>query len=263
MPWSHLSAPPPVASVPPRPAPVAPAPTGRDARPPRRAPRAPIALALLLAWASPAFARPPAPPAPPSSVAPAAPVPCDRIPGLSGRWADIRSLQADYADVRTIRFLEAPLSSTGRMVYLRPDRLRMDTRTPSRQSVVVDGGRVTVRHDDLGRTERMDLDADRTARAVVDSILRVFGGRFDALDADYVCAAAPQADGWRLALTPRNEPVSRAIVRIDVDLGPDRLIRRVVLNEVGGDTSTLTFSDVRVNAPMTPDEEAAHFPDVR
>ena len=43
--------------------------------------------------------------------------------------------------------------------------------------------------------------------------------------------------------------------------GTDRLIRRVVLNEVGGDTSTLTFSNVRVNAPMTPDEEAAHFPD--
>lgn len=260
MPWSHPSAPPPAASDPTRPAPVVPPLTGRAARPPRHRPRTAIALAVLLALASPALAQPPAPP---SSVAPVAPVPCDRIPGLSGRWADIRSLQADYADVRTIRFLEAPLTSTGRMVYLRPDRLRMDTRTPSRQSVVVDGGRVSVRHDDLGRTERMDLDADRTARAVVYSILRVFGGRFDALDADYACTAAAQADGWRLALTPRNEPVSRAIVRIDVDLGPDRLIRRVVLNEVGGDTSTLTFSNVRVNAPMTPDEEASHFPDVR
>lgn len=186
---------------------------------------------------------------------------CDRVPGLAGRWADIQSFQADFTDVRRIRFLQDPLTSTGRLVYLRPDRLRMDTLTPSRQSVVVAGDRVTVHHHDLDRRDRMDLDADRTARAVVQSILRVMGGRFDALEADYACTAAPSEDGWRLALTPRNEPISRAIDRIEVDLGDDRLIRRVVLHEIGGDSSTMTFTRVRANAPMTPQEEAAHFPD--
>lgn len=214
-----------------------------------------LALLALLAPASPGLAAPPA-------IDAATPeAPCDRIPGLAGRWADIRSLQADTTDVRRIRFLDAPLQSTGRMVYLRPDRLRMDTLTPSRQSVIVAGGRVTVRQHDLDRTETMNLDADQTARAIIDSILAVMGGRFDTLDADYVCTAAPDAAGWRLALVPRREPISRAVSRIEVELGPDRLIRQVVLHEIGGDSSTMTFSRVRANAPMTPEEEAAHFPD--
>ncbi len=217
-------------------------------------------LVAIIAFAPGVSGRPPLAPVKPASTGPVtSPLPCDRIPGLSGRWADIRSLQADYTDVRRIRFLESPLTATGHLVYLRPDRLRMDTLTPSRQSVVVVGGSVTVHNHELDRSDRMDLDADRTARAIVDSILRVMGGRFDALDDDYVCVAAPQADGWRLALTPRNDPIARAVERIEVDLGPDRLIQQVVLHEVGGDSSTMTFSDVRANAPMTPDEEAAHF----
>ena len=58
------------------------------------------------------------------------------------------------------------------------------------QLLATAGGSVTVRHHDLDRVERMDLDADRTARAVVDSILRVMGGRFDATTAATPVAAA-------------------------------------------------------------------------
>lgn len=186
--------------------------------------------------------------------------PCETIPALSGGLRDLKTLRAVYVDRKTLSLLAEPLVGEGRIAYQRPDRLRMESTKPGKQVVTVQGDRVRVTLADLGREQELDLSQSAGARALVQGILGVLSGRIDTLGKDYACTATAEGEGWRLRLVPRREPVNRMVREMVVTVGKDRLPREVRTDEVGGDSSVMTFRDVEVDRPFTDAETRAWFP---
>lgn len=188
------------------------------------------------------------------------PVHCENIPELAGGLGHVATLRADYTESRTLSLMSEPLLSKGSILYARPDRLRMATTSPSRQTVTLVGTRLTVVHHDLDRRETMELDRNPIARAVTGNILRVLSGNIDTLGGEYRCTASPvDGGGWRLGLIPLKEPMSKVMRSMTVTVGPDRLVREVLMEEVGGDSSTMTFFNARAGEALSPEAVAAEF----
>ncbi len=205
---------------------------------------------LLACLASPAAAA-----EPPAKAA----VPCDQAPGLAQAFTGVTTLRAAFTDRKEIALLDAPLVSKGHLFYQRPDRLHMVTESPSRQAVTLAGTKVKVVQKDLGREQAMDLSASDIAKAVVSNILLVLGGRIDELTQLYRCSAEAEADAWHLSLIPLKEPMSKVIRRMDVRMARDGTLREVRVEELGGDASTMTFTDLQANRPFTDPEVRSYF----
>jgi len=181
------------------------------------------------------------------------------VPGLAQAFSGVSTLRAAFTDRKDIAILDAPLVSSGHVFYQRPDRLHMATESPSRQSVTLVGTRVRVVQEDLGREQAMDLGASDVAKAVVANILLVLGGRIDALSALYRCTAEPERDAWRMTLVPLREPMTKVVRRMVVRLARDGTLREVRVEELDGDSSTMSFTDAVSNRPFTDPEVRSYF----
>ncbi len=184
---------------------------------------------------------------------PAAGEACEDRADLIAAFAAVETVQARYTETKHIKLMSEPLVSSGTVVLVKPDRLRMDMVEPVRQSVVVDGAKIRVMHHDLDTVQRVDLGPNADARAIVRSILLAMSGQVDLLDDEYGCSLAETPAGEvQLDLTPLTSPMKSMIRSLQVVLGPDRSLRQVTIREEGDDTSVLVFTDVVYDAPMTP-----------
>jgi len=180
---------------------------------------------------------------------------CEDRADLIAGFAAVQTVHASYTETKHIALMSAPLVSSGTVVLVKPDRLRMDMVEPVRQSVVVDGAKIRVVHHDLETEQRVDLGPNADARAIVRSILLAMSGQVDLLGEEYGCTLSEAPDGEvQLDLTPLQSPMKEMIRSLQVVLGPDRALRQVTIREEGDDTAVLVFTDVVYDTPMTPDQ---------
>jgi outer membrane lipoprotein-sorting protein len=185
---------------------------------------------------------------------------CEDRADLIAGFAAVQTVHASYTETKHIALMSAPLVSSGTVVLVKPDRLRMDMVEPVRQSVVVDGAKIRVVHHDLGTEQRVDLGPNADARAIVRSILLAMSGQVDLLGEEYGCTLDEAPDGEvQLDLTPLRSPMKEMIRSLQVVLGPNRTLRQVTIREEGDDTAVLVFTDVVYDTPMTPAQVEALF----
>lgn len=185
---------------------------------------------------------------------------CEDRADLVASFAAVQTVHARYTETKHIALMSEPLVSSGTVVLIKPDRLRMDMVEPVRQSVVVDGAKIRVVHHDLDTEQRVDLGPNADARAIVRSILLAMSGQVDLLGEEYGCTLDEAASGQvQLDLTPLRSPMRSMIRSLQVVLGPDRTLRQVTIREQGDDTAVIVFTDVVYDTPMTPDQIEALF----
>jgi len=187
------------------------------------------------------------------------PVPCEQEIELARRFADVKTMRADFRDEKRIVLMEEPLVSQGRILYLRPDRIRQDIERPSRQTLVIAGNRMSIRQHDLGKEQRFDVDSNPMMKAIVQNILLVLSGQVDRMVGQYRCLLTRDDEAYHLELTPLKEPMSKVMKSIRVAIGRDMKMREVVMEEAGGDVSRLTFTNVVHDQPFTDEEVKRHF----
>ncbi|MCB9897778.1 MAG: outer membrane lipoprotein carrier protein LolA [Planctomycetes bacterium] len=79
-------------------------------------------------------------------------------------------------------------------------------------------------------------------------------GETAASDAD----TPPAKSGWTLTLTPKGEPLTRLLGKLELH-GDGVVVRSIVVHEANGDRSTMRLSDVDPAHRFTDDERAALF----
>ncbi len=157
---------------------------------------------------------------------------------LAARGAD----RAAFNETRHLAILDAPLESSGELVFTPPDRLEKHTTSPGEERLVVQGGTVTVeRH---GQRQSLSLADHPEVAALVESIRGTLAGDRAALERTYRLALAGDRRAWRLTLTPR-EPAVRDIVRRVRIEGSGASLQRVRIEQADGDRSLLQIAPPR------------------
>jgi outer membrane lipoprotein-sorting protein len=190
------------------------------------------ALAALASWVALAASAPPVP------AAAAADWGVEQLmQGLAG----VKSSKARFVERKHMAILDAPLESSGTLVYVAPARLEKHTLAPHAESLVLDGENISITAGEPGQRRRLNLQDYPLVRAFVESIRSTLAGDLQTLARYYQVDLDGNERKWRLTLTP-SEPEMRQVVKEIRISGESRSIRTIETIETNGDRSVMTIS---------------------
>ena len=167
---------------------------------------------------------------------------------LTRNAAGIETLQGRVLQEKRLEMFKDTVSSRGRFAYRRPDRLRWELTDPVVTGFVLTGSSGRRWHGTTGKTEAFTLESDPMMRVLAGQILASVRADFSPLQKEYRISVASESPVTLLLepLTP-NPFVER--VTVTFSKGTEH-VESVAIREMGGDQTTISFTEVEVNRPL-------------
>jgi len=165
-----------------------------------------------------------------------------QLADLMQQLGQIRNAQARFVERKYIALLDQPVESSGELSFTAPDRMEMRTLRPKKQSLLLDGNRLTMAQD--GRTRTMSLQSYPEVAAFVEGIRGTLAGDRQALERVYQVHLIGNAARWQLLLVPREASMSRIISRIRIG-GSQSDVLSVAYDHADGDRSEMQITPLR------------------
>jgi outer membrane lipoprotein-sorting protein len=168
------------------------------------------------------------------------------VDALLGRVAaagkDVQGLSGDFTQKKRVAAFKQELTSHGRFAFVRPSHLEWRYTDPDPSALVVDGDKATLTLPDEP-PRSYDLTKQPGLRAVVRQMQLWLGGGDPAqLKTDYEASLVKGA----LHLVPRDAKLRARIGAVDVEFDDKTLLPRAVrVSEAGGDTTAISFSNLK------------------
>jgi len=155
--------------------------------------------------------------------------------------AQVGSRTARFVERKHVAILNAPLESSGTLVYTAPGRLEKHTVAPRAESLVLDGDRLTL--EDKGRDQKRTfaLPEYPMIQAFVEGVRSTLAGDLATLSRFYQVALEGNERRWRLLLRPREQRMQDFVSEIRISGSLDR-IRTIEIVETEGDRSVMTIT---------------------
>jgi hypothetical protein len=154
--------------------------------------------------------------------------------------SEVKSSQARFVERKHLAILKAPLDQSGELRYVAPDRLEKHTRTPTRESLLLERDRLTIESPERGQRRTVSLQDYPVVWAFVEGIRSTLAGDLATLGRFYEVRLEGGERRWRLLLKPR-DPLMEEVVR-EIRLGGSRnRIESVEIIETNGDRSVMTI----------------------
>lgn len=155
--------------------------------------------------------------------------------------AAVKSSKARFVERKHMAILNAPLESSGTLVYVAPARLEKHTLAPRAESLVLDGDDITITSSEPGQRRMLNLQDYPLIRAFVESIRSTLAGDLPTLTRFYEVELAGSERKWRLTLKP-GEPGMQEVVREIRISGGSGSISAIETIETNGDRSVMTIT---------------------
>ena len=167
---------------------------------------------------------------------------------LAKAMQTVRGFQADFTQEKQLRVFKKPVTSSGVLLFQRPDKMRWETIKPFRSLLVVNGKDVAKFEWVDGKRRALKLGRGADALLVAMNRLRAwFTGKFDETAFNIEVKEKPEV---KLVLRPKDKAIKARIDRLEFFPAKDlKSMRRVVIVETGGDVTTLRFNNHKANQP--------------
>jgi hypothetical protein len=152
--------------------------------------------------------------------------------------------RVEFIEQQFLAILKHPVESSGEMRYDAPDHLEKRTLQPRPESLVLDGGVLTVERG--GRRHVLDLHRYPQIQPFVESIRATLAGDRSALERVFHVEFAGSLQRWSLTLVPLDPRLAKTVTRVQIDGSRDQLLR-VEIRQADGDRSLMTL-----RSPATP-----------
>lgn len=168
----------------------------------------------------------------------------------TSKW-DLTQLMQDLRQVKTARgrfverkylaILNAPLESSGTLVYIAPGRLEKHMLLPRQESLTLDGDTLLIENKETGQQRRVMLHEQPVVWAFVESIRSTLAGDLQTLNRFYEVSLEGDASRWRLRLKP-TEPRMREVASEIRVSGNGNWVSVIEILDAGGDRSVMTIT---------------------
>lgn len=165
-----------------------------------------------------------------------------QLADLMQQLGQVRNAQARFVERKYIALLDKPVESSGELSFTAPDRMEMRTLRPKKQSLLLDGNRLTMAQE--GRTRTVSLQSYPEVAAFVEGIRGTLAGDRQALERVYQVHLIGNAARWQLLLVPREASMSRIISRIRIG-GSQGEVLSVAYDHADGDRSEMQITPLR------------------
>ena len=164
------------------------------------------------------------------------------LPDLMRTLAEVPAAQARFTEVKHMSVLQAPLTVSGRLSYVRPGRIERHVLIPYDERTIVTGDRVTIENRSRNTSRTFSLESAPGAYALAESLRATLAGDLAALQRHYSVELQGSPADWTLALAPRDPAVASLVSSVKI-AGAQARILRFEVREANGDSSVMTISD--------------------
>ncbi len=158
------------------------------------------------------------------------------LPRLMQLLAAVPAAEVPYTEKKFSSLLSAPVVSSGKLLYRRPDVVEKNIETPRKESYRFVGEELVVTRD--GKERRIPLSSQPLLAAFAASLRGVLGGDIVLLRKHYALSLQGDEPSWRLDMTPIDEETLRFVTRVTVS-GRAGRVGQIEVRESSGDHSVL------------------------
>lgn len=160
------------------------------------------------------------------------------IDQLMGQLSRNRVSRATFVEKKYLAMLDAPVTSSGELLYTPPGRLERRTLKPRAESVVLEAGTMTLQRGASRQVLR--VEEFPALAALTESVRATLAGDRQALERHYTLQLEGSEARWTLVLVPR-EARTRALV-LEVRIGGERgEVRTIEIEQSDRDRSIMTI----------------------
>ena len=162
----------------------------------------------------------------------------------------VKQAKGTFVEKKYLKLLNAPLESSGRLIYTAPYRLEKITFAPKPESMVVDQDTLTI--EMRGRKRSLQIQDYPVLWAFVESIRGTLKGDLSALQQFYKVKLDGARQSWQLQLQPTEKKMTALIQSIVIRGSKDRM-NLIEITEADGDRSEMTVTEEAISgaAPQT------------
>lgn len=161
---------------------------------------------------------------------------------LLSSLSQVKSARANFVEKKYISTLDAPIQSSGEMLYTAPDRLEKRTLKPKPELMLLERDTLTLERGRKKYTMRLD-DSPELA-ALIESIRGTLAGDRRALENNYVVALQGSQANWTLQLTPTDSRALQQVRHIRLR-GANDAILEIEVSQADGDRSVTTVEKIK------------------
>jgi len=166
----------------------------------------------------------------------------------------VTTVEADFIELKNLAVLNHTLIIRGHMALEKPGRFIWIVSEPVRYAIRLEDDEVRQWDEDTDRVDVIRLGGDPTYKAISEQMQAWFLGNYGALAKDYEVDVLSE-NPLSLRFSPQADSVvAKFMQQIVLTFAPDqRYIEKMVVNETGGDTTTLEFVHTQLNQPVKDD----------
>lgn len=164
--------------------------------------------------------------------------------------AGITTLECRFTQVKTLRFLNDKMTSSGRMLFMADGgRLRWEYQQPYQYTFVINGEKVYISSDHNKQT--IDIRQSRLFQSIAEMMMNSVTGKSLNSDKDFDCTMYEAVDEWQALLTPRRKEIKKMFKEIRLHFSAARqMVTQVEMTEQSGDKTVITLKDVKANGKI-------------
>jgi hypothetical protein len=153
--------------------------------------------------------------------------------------AQTTSSRANFVEKKYMAALDAPLASSGELVFVAPDRLEKRTLLPKPESMVLDKTTLTLERG--GRKRSLPLQSYPEVGAFVESIRATLAGDQAALERHYQIELEGKAERWTLKLKPIDARMGALVKGLSLSGSRER-VDLIEIIQADGDRSVMSIT---------------------
>ena len=161
---------------------------------------------------------------------------------LMREFAQVKSAQAKFVERKHMAILNAPLESSGTLIYTAPGRLEKHTLAPRQESLVLERDRLTLENKALNQRRTFALQDYPVVWAFVESIRSTLAGDLATLNRFYQVTLDGSERQWRLTLKPVEPDMQNVVSEIRIG-GSRNRVNAIEIIETQGDRSVMTITE--------------------
>ena len=158
------------------------------------------------------------------------------LPRLMQLLAAVPAAEVPYTEKKFSNLLSAPVVSSGKLLFRRPDIVEKNIETPRKESYRFVGEELVVTRD--GKERRIPLSSQPLLAAFAASLRGVLGGDLVLLRKHYALSLQGDEPSWRLDMMPIDEETLKFVTRVTVS-GRAGRVGQIEVRESSGDHSVL------------------------
>ena len=159
---------------------------------------------------------------------------------IRAKGAESPNLQADFREEKTVRLMNKPISSAGKVWFQKPNKFRREVQGNAPSITVSDGQQLWIYYPKFKSAEHYSLGRHSPLDAGIAALTAALN--LENVEGSYHITASRQGNGYELQLVPRNPSLKRLLKSFAIQINGDLKVQRTEMVHANGDRTVTQYS---------------------